>query len=225
MRKYNCRRRSESSSISVYSPGGSTSRSNSTSPPLTPPLTQPSLETPHEFAGYHPSHERMKDNQLRLPNLVGHTYEAANMETPRAYTEKCAHHDYHFHLERRLTIPSYDRNTHDIHAWPNSPTSTASPPANFAQVNTVVSGPLYGYQPLSPPASNYSTMAYEAEQQTGCDRRQSYPLMQERQYSTSHGGGSSYFQMRAYGQGHRPATENEPFENMPGQIARHNSTS
>ncbi|KAJ3572510.1 hypothetical protein NPX13_g5023 [Xylaria arbuscula] len=197
-------RRSESGSISVCSPDDSSSRSGSASPPLSPPLAQPNLEASHEFAGYSTGHGQVRDGQPRLLNPVGRTYDnTANMETPRAYTD------------------GYNRTTHDVHGWPNSPTSTASPPTSYAQVNTIIPGPIYPYQPLSPASSIYPSMAYEPAQ-ASCDRRQSYPLMQERQYSTSHGH-SSYYSMRPYGQGLR-ATDDESFNDMSAQMPRHNST-
>ncbi|KAK5626310.1 hypothetical protein RRF57_002025 [Xylaria bambusicola] len=219
VRKYNCRRRSESGSISVCSPGDSMSRSNSASPPLSPPPSQPSAETPHDFVGYSSSHGQSRDNQPRMSNLVGRTYNTTDMETSRAYTQGYVMKP--IILERRLITLSYDRNTHDVHGWPSSPTPSASPPTTFAHVNTAVSGPLYGYQPLSPPESTFSSMTYESEH-ISCDRRQSYPLVQQRQYTATHGS-SNYLPIRGYGQGQRSAGIGS-FESMSDQVARHNST-
>ncbi|GAW14045.1 hypothetical protein ANO14919_034370 [Xylariales sp. No.14919] len=205
VRKYNCRRRSDGGLISVGSPDDSMSGSDTASPTS----SQPTAETEHDFVRYS-KRGRMKNSEPRVSSPLGRSYDLVDMGTPGNYTDSCDRN-------RALVSP-----TQEIHGWHCPPTQPESPPTSFAHTNTGITGQVYAYQPLSPaslsPVSNtYSSLAYESEQ-SHCDRRQSFPLMNTRQYSTSQNGSGYY-----YGHGHRPAGMGS-FDGMCGQAPRHGST-
>ncbi|KAI0813100.1 hypothetical protein GGR55DRAFT_677423 [Xylaria sp. FL0064] len=206
VRKYNCRRRSDCDSMSPGSPDGSTSGSDTASPTS----SQAAVDTSSEFSGYS-SGRHMRDNQPSVSNLLGQSYDTTNMETSGAYPAS-------YGTNRALLSP-----TQEVQGWQSSPTTqSASPPTNYGHGNAAAgSGPLYTYQPLSPPQSTYSPLPYESEQ-ANCDRRQSYPLVHARPYGASHGN-SAYYPIRDYGHEHRSAGIGS-FNGSCDQVGRHNST-
>ncbi|KAI0966233.1 hypothetical protein F4678DRAFT_450518 [Xylaria arbuscula] len=203
VRKYNRRRPSDGSSMSAGSPDGSSSGSDTASPTL----SQSNVEASPNFTGYPPTSSHMRDNQPSMSNLLGHSYDTTGMETSRNYTER----------NRTLMSPAQE-----AHGWHSSPAQSASPPTSYAHANTTVASvPIYGYQPLSPPSSTYSTLAYESDQ-ASCDRRQSFPLTHARQYTASHGS-STYYPVRDYGHEHGSPGIGS-FNSSCDQVTRHNST-
>ncbi|KAI1422455.1 hypothetical protein F5Y12DRAFT_799575 [Xylaria sp. FL1777] len=212
VRKYNCRRRGDGGSISAGSPDGSVSGSDTASPTL----SQPTIETTPDFPEYSSSGQ-MRDSQPRMSNLLGQSYDTASMGSPRAYTES-------YGRNRALLSP-----TQEVQGWHSSPTQSGSPSTSFAHANTAAtSGHMYAYQPLSPAASTYSSsLAYESDP-TNCDRRQSFPQTQARQYSTgTNHGDSTYFPVRGsygHGHGHRSAGMGS-YDSSCDHVTRHNSTS
>ncbi|KAI0532135.1 hypothetical protein GGR58DRAFT_523541 [Xylaria digitata] len=201
VRKYNCRRRSDGGSTSVGSPDDS-----SGSDTASPTLSQPAVEPGHSFAHY-PTNGHMKNSEPRVPNLLGNSYNIVDMGSHRTYPES-------YGRNRALMSPPQD-----IHGWHGSSTQSTSPPANFTHANTVAgTGSLYGYQPLSPASTTYPSVAYESDE-AHCDRRQSFPLVPTRQYSTSHDDSGYY-----YGHGHRASGINS-YNSICDQVPKHGPTS
>ncbi|KAI0553991.1 hypothetical protein F4679DRAFT_392333 [Xylaria curta] len=186
VRKYNCRRRSDCGSVSAGSPEGSMSGSDTASPTL----SQSNIERSHDPASYSTSRQT-RGSQSGMPSMQGRSYSTMEMDTNRADTE---------HRNRTLASP-----THDIqYGWNIPPTQSTSPPAMFGHPDIVGnSGPLYGYPSVSPTSNTYPSVPYEPDQ-TAHDRRQSYPLVSTRQYSTMNNG-HTYPPVRDYGHGNSTA--------------------
>ncbi|KAI1122001.1 hypothetical protein F5Y10DRAFT_255108 [Nemania abortiva] len=201
VRKYNCRRRSDCASISAGSPDGSVSGSDITSPTL----SQPTVEASHDLTRYSTSgHGR--DDERRAPNLSYNN--ALGMDTRRTYTENYG--------RAGPPVPA----TQKIYAWDTTTIQPASPPTTYSPANMVgTPGQIYGYPPLSPTSSTYSSTIYDSGQ-TERDRRESFPLMPiPRHYDAIHDG-SDYSQLRDYGHGHRNA-DMGPYYGIRDQVTKH----
>ncbi|KAI3324124.1 hypothetical protein HD806DRAFT_60993 [Xylariaceae sp. AK1471] len=181
VRKYNCRRRSDCGSVSCSSPGGSSSGSDTSSPTLSRPMN-------HGEARY-PGTGQTKDSDLRIPNPLGRSYDNMDMGNPRTYEES-------YGRNRPLVSPPQDMQ----YEWSVSPTQPATSPTSYNRTNMVGSSAhYYGYPPLTPALSTYSSDIY-GPGQTDSYRRQSFPLMTTRNNSTTHDS-STYSPMREYEHG------------------------
>lgn len=162
-----------------------------------------------------------------MPNLLGRPYSTTGMDTHRTDTEQYAM-NYGLAKGTRAEFTSYSRNrtlmspTQDIqYGWNLSPTQPTSPPTIYGHAD-IPSGPLYGYPPLSPTSNTYPPGIYESDQ-TARDRRESYPVMPTRQYSTMHNG-PAYPPARDYGHGHSIGGIGS-FDTIRNQINKHSSKS
>ncbi|KAI8944535.1 hypothetical protein F4801DRAFT_585329 [Xylaria longipes] len=183
VRKYNCRRRSDGGSTSAGSPEGSVSGSDITASPT---LSQHSVERSRDPASY-PAGQQTRDSDHGMPHVLGRSYSTMEMDAHRTDTE---------HRNRTLVPPTQEIQ----YGWNLQPAQPASPPTIFGPPDMAsTSGHLYGYQPLSPTSSTYPSH-YESDQ-TARDRRENYPQMPTRQYSTIPSG-STYPPVRGYGHGH-----------------------
>ncbi|KAJ2989806.1 hypothetical protein NUW58_g3283 [Xylaria curta] len=218
VRKYNCRRQIDNGMMSPDSQDGSVSGSETASPSL----SQTAIERDHDLDRYSTG-GNARDSETRMSNAVGRSYDAMDMETSRAITEKYAIH-HGLPIGTRAKFPSYGRTRalasppQEIqYAWSVSPTQSTSPPAVFGHPDLVgAPGRLYGYPPLSPPSTVYSPAAYESDQ-INRDRRQSFPLVPAPQYTTVHNG-TAYSPIRDYGNGHASG-------GMDSYDTRHNQVS
>ncbi|KAI1741672.1 hypothetical protein F4680DRAFT_414725 [Xylaria scruposa] len=185
VRKYNCRRRSDCGSVSAGSPEGSMSGSDTASPTL----SQSNIERSHDPASY-PTGRQTSGSQSGMPSMQGRSYSTMEMDTNRTDTE-------HYSRNRTLASP-----THDIqYGWGIQQTQSTSLPTMFSHPDIVGnSGPPYGYPSVSPTSNTYP---YESDQASH-DRRQTYPLVSTRQYSTMHNG-QTYPPVRDYGHGNSTA--------------------
>ncbi|TRX95577.1 hypothetical protein FHL15_003535 [Xylaria flabelliformis] len=205
VRKYNCRRRSDCGSISAGSPEGSISGSDTASPTL----SQSSIGRSHDPAPY-PTGRHTRITQSGMSSMQGRSYSNMEMDTHRTDSEQYA---INLNLSKGMgaKFSSYSRNrtlaspTHDVqYGWNIPQTQSTSPPTMFSHPNIIgTSGPLYAYPPVSPTSNTYPSGPYEPDQ-AAHDRRQSYPLVSTRQYSTMHNA-QTYPPVRDYGHGHSTA--------------------
>lgn len=87
MRKYNCRRRSDCSSIlSAGSPDGSMSGSDAASPIL----SQPTARSNHDLSHYSDGGPVRDHNEPTMSNLLGREYDTLEMDTSRSYAGRYA---------------------------------------------------------------------------------------------------------------------------------------
>ncbi|KAI1166127.1 hypothetical protein F5B18DRAFT_607370 [Nemania serpens] len=189
MRKYNCRRRSDCSSIlSAGSQDGSMSGLDAASPIL----SQPSARSNHDLSRYSDGGHVRDHNEPTMSNLLERPHNTLEMDTSRSYTEN-------YYRDRAIAPPAGKMH----YGW-NIPPSQPTSPTAFGHADMVgTSGQLYGYVPLSPAPSTYQTTIYESGD-ANRDRRQIFPLLPGRQYGAIHDE-SNYPPMRGYGHGHTTA--------------------
>ncbi|KAI0408354.1 hypothetical protein F4802DRAFT_408889 [Xylaria palmicola] len=203
VRKYNCRKRSNSGSISAGSPGGSTSGSDTASPTL----SRPTVERSHDSAFYSTG-GHTRDSEPRVPDMLDRSYHTTSMDGHQANVE-------HYGINRAVIPPVQQIQ----YGWNASPTQSLAPPTMFSHADMAGdSGSLYHYPPLSPASpSTYPPAAYEPDR-AAHERRQDFPPP-GRQYGPIHSG-TTYTPMVNYG---NATTRGGTFDPVHGQATKPSS--